>query len=151
LSSGVYRGAAQKAPGAELGKYQQGGDRRVFDLAASFELLVSDGQLDAAALAELKRIFTHADAGHGSHAGVLNDTEIRFRLDRKQVAALLRRLDLLAFFDDDGDGEVSIEELMSKMDADGDGQLSLGEFVGAVRSAMAHKRAGSGVFDSPDY
>jgi len=132
----------------DAGKYQAPDDarkRQEFDMTAAFETSNATappgGELPDDVVDELKSIFMKADSGNGDHMGVLSKTEIKFRLNMKQIKDLLVRLNLLMYFDQDGDGELTYKEIMDAMDSDGDGNISLAEFIGTVRKAMADSRS----------
>jgi hypothetical protein len=115
-----------------------------FDMTAAFETSNQrsppGGDLPEDVIDELTSIFLKADTGNGDHMGVLSKTEIKFRLDVKQIRNLLVKLNLLHYFDEDGDGELTATEIINSMDNNGDGVISLGEFIGAVRKSMADAR-----------
>lgn len=59
----------------------------------------------------------------------LDKTELSFRLDKSKMKTLLTDAGVLHHFDKDGDGTISIAELMESADANGDGMISLSEFL----------------------
>ena len=95
---------------------------------------------------ELLALWEAADVtdGHSSQGtnkganGILDKTELTFRLDKKKLMELLKMSGIYdklvgpfledVFLDTDGDGQLSTKELLEAMDWDGDGQISKEEF-----------------------
>ena len=68
--------------------------------------------------------------------GVLNTTDLRFRLDRTKLEKLLADEGLLKYIDADGDSHVAVDELLVAMDYNRDGEISVDEFEHWFRDHM---------------
>eukprot|EP00039_Didymoeca_costata_P018769 m.334885 g.334885 ORF g.334885 m.334885 type:complete len:2064 (+) comp17460_c0_seq1:146-6337(+) len=85
---------------------------------------------------KLQELFEAADQSDGVSTfssakpdGYLDATELRFRLNTRKMAELLRDAGVLHKLDKDGDGNVTMSEIMAGLDKDGDGMVSLEEFL----------------------
>jgi Ca2+-binding EF-hand superfamily protein len=53
------------------------------------------------------------------------------KLDPEQIQSILEDCNMLSYFDNDGDGDLTLAEMLVLMDKDGDGQISVAEFLTA--------------------
>jgi hypothetical protein len=108
---------------------------------------------------QLNGFFDRANANRrvGKHNVVsdaddhLDKTELRFRLDLKGMAKVMKEHNILDRFDSDGNGKLNREELLAAMDVDGDGKISRTEFVRAILQAPESNMGGYASLGSSPY
>ena len=120
-------GPATRAFESFVGTASHAGEVRG-NLVAGLQELFADADM-------AEKEFTKHSAKHRRHSvpDFLDKTELRFRLDKGKLERLLRDAGALHFFDKDGDGNVSVDEILAAADKNGDGQISLEEFLAVAQ------------------
>jgi hypothetical protein len=76
---------------------------------------------------------------HVNASSWLSTEELRVCFDKDKLTRLLREANVLYLFDEDGDGRLSMSEMLATMDLDNDGNVTLEEFLTAVFFALTIK------------
>ena len=86
--------------------------------------------------AKLLILFAKADVKGGTADMIgnsdLTEDELQYHLDRKQMKSLLEEAGQLDLVDSNGDGKLSLDEILYHIDTDDSGSISLQEYLNAV-------------------
>jgi len=88
---------------------------------------------------KLKSLFAHADQGEfgtGTPDNYLDSNELNHRLDLNEIEALLKRNNAMQYFDADGDGNLSLAELLEAIGKKDGESVSMEEFLTVLMQAF---------------
>eukprot|EP00037_Helgoeca_nana_P028100 m.327697 g.327697 ORF g.327697 m.327697 type:complete len:2219 (-) comp27683_c0_seq15:207-6863(-) len=104
----------------------------------------------------LAQLFVSADQSDGIETFTtaspdmeLDMTELTHRLHKTQLAEVLKSYNVLTHFDLDGDGDLTVEEILTEIDINKDQKISFAEFINAFGGDARMIDASSGVHMLP--